>query len=143
MTEVTVDRDVFAHGEPWYEDGELAGWSTSPAFLVVCDDLERGAAALHAAGQRMYYVNEHGQEFPAEEDDGRYYNPSWISDVYLTGTGAAIYVDTKGDTTRRMGEAMIAILIEELTARGVAARIAAPGMLDPTLRVWTPPGASS
>ena len=142
MTEVTVDDDVFARGEPFYADGELAGWSTSPAFLVVCADVDRGAAAVHAAGQRMYYVNEHGLEFPAEEDDGRYYNPSWVSDVYLTGTGVAIYVDTKGDTTRRMGETMIAILIEELTERGVAAHIAAPGRLDPELPVWTPPGAT-
>ena len=144
MTDVTVDPDVFAHGEPFHEDGEVAGWSTSPAFLVLCDDLDldRAAAAVHAAGQRFSFVNEHGLEFPPEEDDGRYYNPSWVSDAYLTGSGVAIYADTKGDTTRRMGEAMIAILTEELTARGVTARITDPGYLDPELPVWSPPGAT-
>jgi hypothetical protein len=37
-----------------------------------------------------------------------------------------------------MGEKMIAILVEELTARGLTARITAPGRLDPEWPVWTP-----
>jgi hypothetical protein len=119
---VTVAEDVLAQGEPFYEDGVVVGWSTSPAFVVTSQDGALGAA-VHAAGSRFYLVDEHGREIDEEENDGRYYTPNWVSDVYLTDTGAVVLVDTKGDVTRLMGEAMIAILIEELTARGVSAHI--------------------
>ena len=138
MTEVTVADDVLAQGEPFYEDGVVMGWSTSPAFVVTSEDAALGAA-VHAAGQRFYLVNEDGREIDQSENDGRYYTPNWVSDVYLTHSGAVLFVDTKGDVTRLMGEAMIAILVEELTARGVSAHIGpVPRGFVPGERIYQP-----
>ncbi|MCW2699464.1 MAG: hypothetical protein JWQ45_999 [Blastococcus sp.] len=119
---VTVDDDVLAHGEPFYDSGVVTGWATSPAFLVTSDGADLGAA-VHAARERFHLVTEDGREIDEEENDGRCYTPNRVSGVYLTDTSAAVLVDTKGDVTRLMGEAMIAILVEELTARGVSAHI--------------------
>jgi hypothetical protein len=139
MAEITVAEDVLAQGEPFYEDGEIVGWSSSPAFLVTCDDVDRGAAAVHAAGQRIHLLNEHGREIGADEIDVGWNTPSYVSDVYLTDAGAVLFVDTKGDLTRHMGDAMIAVLAEELTSRGVGAHIAAlPWDFEPGERVYQP-----
>jgi hypothetical protein len=140
MSRITVAEDVIAQGEPFYEDGRVAGWSSSPAFLIAADDADRCAAAVHAAGQRFYLINEHGREISDDEIDVGWNTPSWVSDVYLTDAGAVLFVDTKGDLTRLMGDAMVAVLVEELTARGVNAHIAAlPRGFDPGERLWAPP----
>ena len=142
MPAITVADDVLAQGEPFYEDGEVTGWSSSPAFLVSSDDIERAAAAVHAAGRRFYRLNELGREIDEDEMDVGWNTPSWVSDVHLTDAGAVLYVDTKGDLTRAMGDAMIAVLTEELTARQVAAHIAAlPRGVDVGDRVWEPTGS--
>jgi hypothetical protein len=137
---VTVDRDVLAQGEPWFDDGELTGWCASPAFLVVSQDTDGAAEALNAAGQRFALVNERGHEVAREEADHEgMYTPNWISDVYLTDSGPAIYVDTKGDLPRLMGQRMVEILVEELTARSVPARVTVPPQVQPAMRVWNQP----
>ena len=137
---VAVDRNVLAQGEPWYQDGELTGWSASPAFLVISRDMDGAAAALHAAGRRFYLVDELGHEVAGEDvDNSGGYTPNWVSDVYLTDSGPAIFVDTKGDLPRVMGQRMVDILVEELTARGVPARVTVPPPGEPSARVWSPP----
>src|SRR4051812_25200410 len=104
MPRITVADDVLAQGRPFYEDGEVAGWSSSPAFLIAIDDVERGAAGVHAARQRFYLVNEYGREIAEDEIDVGWCTPSWVSDVLLADRGAVLLVDTKGDLTRPMGE---------------------------------------
>lgn len=136
---VEVDQNVLAQGKPWYSDGELWGWCTSPTFLVVSHDPEAAAAAMHAAGQRFSFVNELGNEVSLEEaEDQVVSTPHYISDVYLTDDGPIIYADTGGDLSRLMGERMIEILVEELTARGVPARISKAPPAGTTLTVWNP-----
>jgi len=83
---VTVADDVLAQGEPFYEDGVVTGWATSPAFLVTSRDAGLGAA-VHAAAQRFYLVTDEGHEVDEAEIGGRYYTPNWVSDVYLTTPG--------------------------------------------------------
>lgn len=83
-------------------------------------------------------MNELGQEVTREAADSEaFYTPNWISDVYLTDSGPAIYADTKGDLPLLMGQRMVAILVEELTARSVPAHITVPPPAQPTMRVWT------
>ena len=123
-TTVTVANDLFDHLQPWPASiGD--GWDGSAAFLVVSDAREEAAAALHAAGQRFMLVDEHGAELePWQATDA--YTPSYVSDVYLTDRGPALWVDTKGDLPRAQAEAMVRILVEELERRHVSGQVAAP-----------------
>ncbi|HEX2072207.1 MAG TPA: hypothetical protein VHF92_00365 [Geodermatophilus sp.] len=139
VPQVTVADNVLAQGEPFFEDGEVTGWSSSPAFLITGDDVERTAAAVYSAGQRIFMLNEHGREIDESEMNVGYYTPSWVSDVYVTDAGVVLFVDTNGDLTRKIGEAMIDIFVHELTARGVSAHIAAlPRGFQPGDQVWAP-----
>jgi hypothetical protein len=127
---VTVAEGVLEQGEPWFENGEVTGRTTSPAFLISPADGQAAIDAVLAAASRFYSINEFGQEV-SEDDPGYYdyYTPSYVV-AYRTAAGVALLADTKGDFPLAQGETMVAVLTEELTARDVTAHIDAfpPGL---------------
>jgi hypothetical protein len=99
------------------------------------------AAALHAAGERFMLVDQNGRELAEWENTGETYTPNWVSDVELSERGPVLWVDTKGYLTAAMGAAMVRVLTEELTARGVTAHVTTPprGLGSAGLPKWQPP----
>jgi hypothetical protein len=137
---VTVADDCFdQQGEEW-SGGD--GWHISPGVMVASDETEPAAAALHAAGQRWMFVDEHGVELDEwQVRFGDALTPSWVSDVFLTNRGPALVADTDGELPRPQGEAMLRIVVEELERSGVSAHVTAPDS-DPLgggLPTWKPP----
>lgn len=123
MAEVTVAEGVLAQGEPWFEDGELTGWSGDPCFVVTRADASAAVEAVVAAARRFCWIDEHGHEV-ADDDPNRwsYSTPSYVA-AFHTADGLALVVDTKGDLVRAQGEAMVAVLTHELAVREVSAHI--------------------
>jgi hypothetical protein len=131
MAGVTVADGVLEQGEPWIENGEVTGRTTSPAFLISPANDQAAIDAVLAAATRFYSINEYGQEV-SKDDPGYYdyYTPSYVA-AYRTSAGVALLADTKGDLPLPQGETMVAVLAEELTARDVTAHIdAMPHGLD-------------
>jgi hypothetical protein len=118
---VTVAPDIFDQQGEKFEEGLGEGWEMSPAFLVLSDDEDKAARALHAAAGRFYSVDQFGNELTPAEMTGEFpqYTPNYVSDVYLTVLGPMICTDTKGEVTKDMAEAMLRILVAELRARGI------------------------
>jgi hypothetical protein len=116
-------------GEPWteYTGGGEEGWETDPSFLVTSPDPARAAQAFEAASIRFMCVNDSGQEFPPDEvDAANGYFPNYTTDVLLTPRGLYVGVDTKGELSRKMGQKMLDILVEEMRRVDVSAQIFAP-----------------
>ncbi|MBT2533909.1 hypothetical protein J7E83_17615 [Arthrobacter sp. ISL-48] len=142
MVDVTLDPEIFdAQGEAYPDPEE--GWNgPSPVFLVQSDQTEQAAQALHRAIIRCKFVGTSGRELTREEDaTGEEYTANYYSPVYLTDAGPMAYLDTKGELPRAMGEAMLRILVEELTAQGIDAYLTTPS-LDPDEEwqwpIWEP-----
>ena len=138
---VTVTPEIFDLQGVAYPDGQ--GWETSPAFLVVTDDRLTAAAALHAAGDRFMKIDENGDEladWELEVDDT--YTPNGVSAVHLADEGPVLSVDTKGELSVQMGDAMVRVLVAELTVRGVTAHVTAPPRDCSWVEApqWAPPG---
>lgn len=127
MATVIIDEGLFSQGEPWYEDGQLAGWEPEVEFLVVPGDTPAAADALRVAASRFMDVDEHGQTVTMEDRRAPRdpFTPNYTA-VYRNSMGLQTYIDLKGAVTRKQAEAMLAILVEELADRGVDARIMAP-----------------
>ncbi|MDJ0459912.1 hypothetical protein PUN71_022140 [Arthrobacter sp. NQ7] len=132
---VNAAPDIFDQQGDKYEASLGDGWETSPAFLVLSDDDGKAAHALGRAGVRFSHIDEYGRELTPEQRDVEEqaaktwdvpYTPNFISDVYLTPRGPMVWTDTKGELTRAMGEAMLRVLLEELRAEGITARVVAP-----------------
>jgi hypothetical protein len=122
---VTVAPHVLAQGEPFFKNGQLDGWSSDPAFLILPGDTKAAVDAVVAAGRRFSFINEYGREVTEDDlNQNAYYTPSWVG-AYHSKVGVVLMADTKGDLPRAQGVTMIAILTEELSARGVTARIVA------------------
>jgi hypothetical protein len=135
MAHVTVADDLFDSQGEW--DEWASGWQCSPAFLILTDQQEMSARALHVAGQRFRRVNELGVELEEWEDDEEGYTPDYVSPVLLTQQGPLLWMDMDGVLTKQMGVAMVRILTEELNRRGVSARVVAPpASLDFGDRLW-------
>ncbi|MCX2750014.1 hypothetical protein OOZ51_19695 [Arthrobacter sp. MI7-26] len=131
MANVTVDPDIFeSQGERC--EGIFDGWEgPSPFFLVVSDETDKAAEALHVAIGRCMRVdgngNGNGNELTAAEmaSTGEY-TANYCSPVYLTARGPMAYLDTKGELPRAMAETMLRILVEEVEARGITADLTTP-----------------
>jgi hypothetical protein len=122
---VTVADRVLVQGAPFYENGKLSGWSGSPSFLISPGDTAAAVDGVVAAAKRFAFINEDGHEIAEADLDGHEYNtPSWVG-AFHSAAGLVLVTDTSGDLPRLQGETMIAILTEELRARGVTARIEA------------------
>lgn len=139
VAKVTTAPDIFDQmGERW-EDELGEGWETSPNFLIVTEDADKAAAALHAATPRLFRVNGRGQEVDLATHDPNDYTPNWVSDVYITSEGLVIYVDTKGDLPKGMADAMLRIVVEELLAVDVTAHVTAAPADREILGTYEPP----
>ena len=142
MAKVTTAPDIFDRmGERW-EYGLGEGWETSPAFLIVTEDPDKAAAALQTAAPRLFRVNGEGQEVDLETHDPYDYTPNYVSPVYTTSKGLVIYVDTKGELPKGMGDAMLRIVVEELVAAHVSAHVTAAPKYWEILETYEPPEAS-
>jgi hypothetical protein len=144
MGQVTVDPHILdGQGEEW-EDEDGGGWTgPSPYFIVSSDQTELAAKALHKAVTRCWHVSESGRELTDDElhttDE---YTPNYASPVYLTDKGPMASLDTNGELPRAMGEAMLRILIEEVSAVNIDAYLTTPP-IGPVPSgdwpVWEPP----
>ncbi|MCZ9882718.1 hypothetical protein [Arthrobacter sp. B2a2-09] len=127
MANVTVDPGIFdSQGERCEEIFD--GWEgPSPFFLVVSDETDKAAEALHVAIGRCMRVDGNGNELTAAQmaTTGEY-TANYCSPVYLTDKGPMAYLDTKGDLPRAMAETMLRILVEEVEARGITAYLTTP-----------------
>ena len=127
MANVTVDPDIFnSQGEPYLEP--LDGWwGPSPFFLVISDEIDKAAEALHVAIGRCMRVDGNGNELTAAQmaTTGEY-TANYCSPVYLTERGPLAYLDTNGELPRAMAETMLRILVEEVEARGITAYLTTP-----------------
>ena len=132
---VTAEPDIFDRQGEKYEASLGDGWETSPAFLVVSDDVSKAADALGRAAVRFFHLDEYGSELApeqrlAEEQAAKTweaaYTPNFVSDVYLTPRGPMVWTDTKGELTRQMGDAMLHVLLDELRVEGITAHVVAP-----------------
>lgn len=132
---VTAAPDIFDQQGEKHEASLGDGWETSPAFLVLSDDVSMAADALGRAAVRFSHIDEYGRELPpgqreAEEQAAKTwdvpYTPNFISGVYLTPRGPMVWTDTKGELTRRMGDAMLHVLLDELRSEGITAHVVAP-----------------
>lgn len=140
MTRVTVAWDIFdQQGERW-DEWLGDGWEASPCFLVLAEDAERAASALHTARTRLMQVNELGEEVDLETADLALYTPNCVSDVYITAIGPIVSVDTKGELPKAMADGMLRILLDELTGVGISAHVTAPpeGWVNGS-ELWHPP----
>lgn len=136
MTNVTVDPNIFdAQGEAYPDPEE--GWNgPSPTFLVQSDQTEQAAQALYRAILRCNLVGTSGRELTRDEaSTGEEYTANYYSPIYLTDAGPMAYLDTKGELPRAMAEAMLRILVEEVTAQGIDAYLTTPP-LDPDEEEW-------
>lgn len=127
MASVTVDPDIFdSQGERCEEIFD--GWEgPSPYFLVVSDETDKAAEALHVAVGRCMCVDGYGNELTAAEMATTWeYTPNYYSPVYLTDRGPTAYLDTKGELPRAMAGTMLRILVEEVEARGITAYLTTP-----------------
>jgi hypothetical protein len=108
-------------------DEDFDGWQCSPAFLIISAPTDAVVDAWHAASPRFMVLSEHGVELQEDEAcSGRYWTPSYVSGAEVTECGVYGSVDTQGDLSRAMADAIVRILIEELAARGATARIGPP-----------------
>ncbi len=131
MADLIIDHDALAGGLPDYdENGNVVSWMDNPGFLLVeISEPKKGAAfeALKATANRWMLVDDRGHEFrdwdEYEAFDGDPASPGWISEPTPEHGGLGLFTDTDGTRTRVMTEKMLAILVEELTARGVGGRI--------------------
>jgi hypothetical protein len=144
MGQVTVDPHILdGQGEEW-EDEDGGGWTgPSPYFIVTSDQTELAAEALYKAIIRCKFVGTSGRELTREEDaTGEEYTANYCSPVYLTDAGPMAYLDTNGELPRAMGEAMLRILIEEVSAVNIDAYLTTPP-IGPVPSgdwpVWEPP----
>lgn len=124
---MTFSPDIFDSQGEAYPD-PLDGWEgPSPFFLVVSDETDKAAEALHVAVGRCMRVDDKGNELTAAEmASTEDYTANYCSPVYLTDTGPMAYLDTKGDLPRAMAETMLRILVEEAEARGITAYLTTP-----------------
>jgi hypothetical protein len=138
MANVTVDPDIFdSQGERCEEIFD--GWEgPSPFFLVVSDETDKAAEALHVAVRRCLCVDGKGKEPTSAEMDStsEYTTPNYYSPVYLTDRGPTAYLDTKGELPRAMAETMLRILLEEVEARGITAYLTTPPPGSESLAGW-------
>lgn len=127
MANVTVDPDIFDSQGEAYPDPLDGWWGPSPFFLVVSDETDKAAEALHAAIGRCMRVDGKGNELTAAEmaSTGEY-PANYCSPVYLTARGPMAYLDTKGELPRAMAETMLRILVEEFEARDITAYLTTP-----------------
>ncbi|MDE0803966.1 MAG: hypothetical protein OSA99_11645 [Acidimicrobiales bacterium] len=134
---MTVADDIFTSSEIPFDDA----WEGDPRFLLLTEDREGAAAALHAAGNRFSTIDEEGRELAAWElTSAETYTPNFVSDVVLLPEGPMIWADTKGGFSHAMGQAMLDVLVAELDARGVDAQIGRPPVeYDHSAPTWTPP----
>ncbi|WAJ34378.1 hypothetical protein OUO20_05435 [Arthrobacter sp. FX8] len=132
---VTAEPDIFDLQGEKYEASLGDGWETSPAFLVVSDDVSKAADALGRAAVRFFHIDEYGSELAPERRIALEqaattwdvpHTPNFVSDVYLTPRGPMIWTDTKGELTRPMGDAMLHVLLDELRVEGITAHVVAP-----------------
>ncbi len=102
-------------------------WETDPAFRVTSSDTAGAAAALRAASARFSSIDESGNELePWEVVQSEAYTPNYVSTVYVVPGGLMLWADTKGELGRAMGRAMVDVLVQELQAGGVEARVSRP-----------------
>ncbi|MGY3378839.1 hypothetical protein ACVWYS_000796 [Arthrobacter sp. TE12231] len=127
MANVTVDPDIFDSQGEAYEEPLDGWWGPSPFFLVISEETDKAAEALHVAVGRCMRVDGNGNELTAAEMavTGEY-TANYYSPVYLTGDGPVAYLDTKGELPRAMAETMLRILVEEVQARGITAYLTTP-----------------
>ncbi|WP_442545663.1 hypothetical protein ACSBOX_08845 [Arthrobacter sp. KN11-1C] len=127
MANVTVDPDIFeSQGER--SEGIFDGWEgPSPFFLVISDETDKAAEALHVAIGRCMRVDGNGNELSAAEmaTTGEY-TANYCSPVSLTDRGPMASLDTNGELPRAMAETMLRILVEEVEARGITAYLTTP-----------------
>lgn len=132
---VVVESSIYDQQGPRYSVEGDTGWEISPTFLVKSADPDRAAKALDAAGARFFLVDEFGRELSDYEvscEAPTSYTPNFISHVYLTKHGPALWTDTKGGLSDSMGASMLRILVAELHAEGISATVTAP----PALPTW-------
>jgi hypothetical protein len=116
---------------PW-SDEEPDGGSTD-FYLTGLRPQEIGEA-LHAISEKLMAVAEDGRILTDDEDEvlrtpdaeawDVLYTPNYVSPVSLSAEGASLYLDTKGEVYGPMVRTMVALIVEELTARQVTARFA-------------------
>ena len=133
---VTIDDDVFGPGTDWQSNvGEF--YDRDASWLLLSDDPQAAAAALHRVSNAFYSVSEDGrlltpEQFEAEtmgvEPGTEPYTPNYVGDVEVLPDGALIYVDTKSMLFPPMARTMMRLIIAELERTGTSARIA---RLDP------------
>jgi hypothetical protein len=135
VVDLVVAPDIF--GDRKWDDG---AWNVNPSFLVVSDDFENAAAALHAAAKRIANVDELGHELSMWEREhvDELYTPNFVSGVVVTDAGPCIWTDTKDWLSEAMGATMLSILSEELAARSVDAHVAAAPTPWESDREWWP-----
>jgi hypothetical protein len=133
---VTIDDDVFGPGTDWRSNDEEF-YDRDASWLVLSDDPQAAAAALHQVSNAFYSVCEDGrlltsEQFAAEtmgvEPGSEPYTPNYVGDVEVFPDGALVYVDTKSMLFPPMARTMMRLIIAELERTRTAARIAG---LDP------------
>ena len=120
---------------PWAAEEQEEG---GVHFYVVGPDPRRIGEALNAARASFTAVAEDGR-IVAEEEIGPGilrtpdaepwdipYTPNYVFPVQSTADGAYVAVDTKGEVYGAMMRTMVALIVEELTARSLRARFAVP-----------------
>lgn len=139
---VTQDPNLFSTENPDYDED---GWEDDPRFLVKTNDLKAATAALEAAAPRLMLVGASGRVWddPTNAALEWDYTPNYVSGVRVDERGVSIWADTKSTTTPQMAAAMVAILIEELNARGVEGLLTGDGesstLWDPSRAEARPP----
>lgn len=129
IANVTVAPGIF---DRQTEEGSISpdwdGWEgPSPFFLIITDQTDKAAEALHIAMERCMHIDSNGNELTdsaLETTDE--YTPNYSSPVYLTSHGPLAYLDTKGELPRAMGETMLRVVVDELEAQGVTALVTTP-----------------
>lgn len=113
---VTVDPSLFSFSDPRFD-----GWDVDPQFRVQTRDTHLATEALVAAAPRLMNVGFSGREWDSPRQALREsdYTPNFVHDVRSDDRGVTISADTKSALTAEMAATMIAILLEELNARGV------------------------
>jgi hypothetical protein len=152
MAEITVAPDLFdAQGRSYAQLAQVIfantvngvpddwpdGWEISPAFEVQTDDVRAAGAALTAARSRFMRLTTSGMELAQLVDGGDTYTPNNVSDVRLIPSGGVgLWTNTKGELSLEMANAMVRILLEELSRLDVSATISAPRQPLYDLPVW-------
>lgn len=108
-------------------DTNERGWEAEPRFRVETDTVELAADALLVVAERFMCVGESGTEF-GEDDDLPWEDEDFTprnSRVSIDAEAAYVSADTEAWLSRQMADTMKLILVQELTAAGVAAVISA------------------